>query len=200
MRKPSNAAQPPGPGEGKRGEDGYLGYLLRQAAGAYRHRMDRELADLDVTPPQFAVMTMVNAYPGISNADIARLALLTPQTVSVIVANLQRGGIVQRVPHDVHGRILRIALTPSGQALLQQCRTRVQALEDELSGGLSEADQGVIRKWLAGIARGDGLACGARRGAAGLVTPPPEGAWDSDDDGCDRDGTDGGGRRGDARP
>src|SRR5579871_3909689 len=108
MRKRQPATSIPAPGEGKRGESGYLGYLLRQAAGAYRYRMERMLADLDVTPPQFSVMTMLNAYPGISNADIARLAVLTPQTVSVIVANLERAGTIKRVPHSVHGRILQI--------------------------------------------------------------------------------------------
>lgn len=153
MRKPSNSAPIPGPGEGKRGEEGYLGYLLRQAAGAYRNRMDHGLADLNVTPPQFAVMTMINAYPGISNAEIARLALLTPQTVSVIVANLERAGTIQRLPHDVHGRILQIELTRSGKTLLRRCRTRVQALEHGLSAGISEAETDVIRKWLVGIAK-----------------------------------------------
>ena len=36
----------PRPGEGKRGEEGYLGYLLRQAAGAYRTAL--ELVDNQV--------------------------------------------------------------------------------------------------------------------------------------------------------
>ena len=155
MRKPPNELSIPQPGEGKRGEDGYLGYLLRQAAGAYRHRMDRALADLDVTLPQFAVMTMLNAYPGISNADAARLAMLTPQTVSVIVANLERAGTIRRLPHDIHGRILQIELTPSGLSLLERCRERVRALEREVSEALSEADEAVVRRWLVGVARSE---------------------------------------------
>lgn len=56
----------PAPGEGKRGEDGYLGYLLRQAHAAVRLTMERTLADLGVTSPQFAVLTMLKAYPGLS--------------------------------------------------------------------------------------------------------------------------------------
>jgi hypothetical protein len=44
---------PPPPGEGKRGEQGYLAYLLRQAQAAARLAMERALADLGVTPPQF---------------------------------------------------------------------------------------------------------------------------------------------------
>jgi len=60
------AVHVPAPGEGKRGEQGYLGYLLRQAHAAVRLTMERTLADLGVTPPQFAVLTMLNAYPGLS--------------------------------------------------------------------------------------------------------------------------------------
>lgn len=154
-RVPTNKPTIPRPGEGKRGEDGYLGYLLRQAAGAYRHRMDRALTDLGVTSPQFAVMTMLNAYPGLSSADLARLAVLTPQTVSVIVANLERAETIRRLPHSIHGRILQIELTPAGLALLRQCRERVQALERAVAAPLSEADEAIVRRWLADVARSD---------------------------------------------
>src|SRR4051812_9419579 len=87
----------PQPGEGKRGEEGYVGYLMRQAYSAIRLSLERSIEDLGVTSPQFLVMTMVNAYPGISSADVARLAMLTPQTISLIVANLERGGRLTRV-------------------------------------------------------------------------------------------------------
>ncbi|MCF1503921.1 MarR family winged helix-turn-helix transcriptional regulator [Afifella sp. H1R] len=153
MSKSADQTKLPEIGEGKRGEGGYLGYLLRQAAAAHRLRMDRALADLEVTPPQFAVMTMVKAYPGQSNADIARMALLTPQTTNVIVANLERAGHIQRRPHEVHRRILRIDLTPSGNDLLQACRSRVQAVEAELAQGFSEETTAEIRRWLVAVSR-----------------------------------------------
>lgn len=143
----------PEAGEGKRGEDGYLGYLLRQAAAAYRLRLDRALADLGVTPPQFAVMTMLKAYPGQSNADIARVALLTPQTTNVIIANLERAGIAQRRPHEVHGRVLHVELTAAGRSLLDECRSRATAIEGELTAGLAPHEIPIIRQWLSGIAR-----------------------------------------------
>lgn len=154
MGKRSGKMEVPDVGEGKRGEAGHLGYLLRQAAGAFRRQMDRALADLDVTPPQFAVMTMLAAYPGISNADIARLALLTPQTVSVIIANLDRAGTIQRAPHSVHGRILQIELTEAGRSQLKACRERVEGLERELAEGMSAAEEAVVRAWLVRVARG----------------------------------------------
>jgi DNA-binding MarR family transcriptional regulator len=139
-------------GQGKRGEEGYLGYLLRQAAGAYRLKVERVLADLDVTPPQFAVMTMLKAYPGQSNAGIARLALLTPQTTSVIVANLERAGTIQRRPHETHGRILEIELSESGIALLETCRKRVHTIERELLEGFTSSEAKAVRRWLVHVA------------------------------------------------
>ena len=90
MRKPFVPV--PAIGEGKRGEQGRLGYLLRQANATHRQAMEQAMADLGVTSAQFVVLTMLAAYPGISSADVARLAYLTPQTVSLIVANLERAG------------------------------------------------------------------------------------------------------------
>jgi DNA-binding MarR family transcriptional regulator len=152
MGAPS-APEIPVPGEGKRGESGYIGYLLRQAGAAHRLRMERALADLGVTPPQFVVLTMLAAYPGISSADVARLAALTPQTVSVIVANLERAGAIERRPHAVHGRIQQIGVTAQGEALLKQCRTRVRKVEAGMVEGFTPAEEQVIRRWLASVAR-----------------------------------------------
>jgi len=142
----------PAPGEGKRGEKGYLGYLLRQAAGAYRLWMERALVDVGITPPQFSVLTMLSAYPGNSNADLARLALLTPQTVSVIVANLERAGLVSRRPHAIHGRIQHLHLSEKGRTLLASSRERVHAIERELTEGLLPEDEKTIRRWLVRVA------------------------------------------------
>jgi len=142
----------PAPGEGKRGEDGYLGYLLRQAAGAYRLKVERALEEFGVTQAQFAALTMISAYPGLSNADLARLALLTPQTVSVIVGNLEKAGSLIRTPHAVHGRIQHLDLSDNGRALLRKCRERVYRLEGDLTAGLSADEERAVRRWLVKVA------------------------------------------------
>ena len=129
--------RPPPPGQGKRGEQGYLAYLLRQAQAAARLTLERALADLGVTPPQFVVLTMLRAYPGLSGADLARVALLTPQTVGVIIRNLERDGAIRKTPHPVHGRVLQWTLTRRGATLLDQCRRHAMALERRLTAGLS---------------------------------------------------------------
>ena len=143
---------PPPPGEGKRGEQGYLAYLLRQAQAAARLTMERALADLGVTTPQFVVLTMLRAYPGLSGAELARVALLTPQTVGVIIKNLERDGAIAKSPHPVHGRVLQWTLTRRGLARLQKCRRHVQALERRLSATLNARTEAAVRRWLSKIA------------------------------------------------
>jgi DNA-binding MarR family transcriptional regulator len=147
-----HGVRPPPPGSGKRGEDGHIAYLLRQAQAATRLTLERALADLGVTQPQFAVLTMLNAYPGLSGADVARVALLTPQTVGVIIGNLERDGAIQKTPHPVHGRVLQWTLTRRGVGLLDQCRRRVTAVEQRLVTGLSAKAELTIRRWLSRIA------------------------------------------------
>ena len=150
--QPAGIHPPPPPGQGERGAKGYLAYLLRQAQAATRLTMERRLADLGVTPPQFAVLTMLKAYPGLSGADLARVALLTPQTVGVIIRNLERSGAIRKTPHPVHGRVLQWTLTRRGGALLDKCRRHVMALERRLMAGLSAKSQVTVRRWLSRIA------------------------------------------------
>jgi DNA-binding MarR family transcriptional regulator len=150
--RPPHGLRPPPPGSGKRGEAGHIAYLLRQAQAATRLTLERALADLGVTQPQFAVLTMLNAYPGLSGADVARVALLTPQTVGVIIGNLERHGAIGKAPHPVHGRMLQWTLTRRGVDLLDRCRRRVNAVERRLVAGLNPKAEITIRRWLAKIA------------------------------------------------
>jgi DNA-binding MarR family transcriptional regulator len=141
----------PKPGEGKRGAEGHLGYLVRQASVAVRAAMEKVLADIEVTPPQFSVLTMIVSYPGASGADLARLTFLTPQTINVIVRNLERMGAIAKSADAEHGRILRLTATAKGQALLKRCRARVMEVEDRLGGLLGRDEERVVRRWLSAV-------------------------------------------------
>ena len=98
------------------------------------------------------MLTIIDAYDEPSAADIARLSLLTPQTVNVIVTNLERDGLIERVPDPVHGRILRLTLSEAGRPLLKRCRGRVHEIESRMMVGFSAAEEVTVRRWLAGLA------------------------------------------------
>lgn len=152
-----NTADPvPAVGEGKRGVDGHIGYLLRQAHAAHRARMERALAADGMTLPQFSVLVMLAAYPGASGAELARLSMLTPQTMNVILANLERDGAIVRRPHAEHGRIQVNEVTPAGRARLARCKRAVKDVEAALLQGLAPQEEAVVRRWLVGAAQDAG--------------------------------------------
>jgi DNA-binding MarR family transcriptional regulator len=95
---------------------------------------------------------MLKAYPGLSGADLARVALLTPQTTGVIIRNLERDGAIVKTPHPVHGRMLQWTLTDHGLDLLSQCRRHALALERRLAAGMNDRELATIRRWLAKVA------------------------------------------------
>ena len=138
------------------GESGDLAALLRQAAGAHRLIEERLLADLGVTPPQLAAMTLIGANPGLLAADLARKAKLTPQTVSLIIANLRRAGLAREEDGAVpsHSRARPLALTPRGESVLRMGRERVEAASARLVEGMRPKRERALRRWLAGVASG----------------------------------------------
>lgn len=115
--------------------------------------MDRALSATGVTPPQFSVLTMIVNYPGISGADLARLTMLTPPSVTVIVANLRKAEAVYALPHPVHGRIQQLFPTERGKVLLDDCGKRVAKLEDRLGANLTRGELSVVTRWLSEVAR-----------------------------------------------
>ena len=149
----ADARAVPATGEGMRGEAGHLPYLLSQAHAAMRLALERAFADVGVTLPQFSVLTMIDVYPGVSGADLARLTLLTPQTINLIVKNLERERLISKTPDEVHGRVIRITTTAKGHQLRLKCRARADRMEKQLVEDLSGAEERTIRRWLVGVAQ-----------------------------------------------
>jgi DNA-binding MarR family transcriptional regulator len=117
-----------------------LGFLLKRAQHAFRTRVDNALRPLGLTAPQFAVLAAIDRVAGISNAALARLAFVTPQTMQGILVNLERDGLLVRSPDRHHGRILGNALTDGGKQVLEQARHSVDDIE-RLIGEAVGADE-----------------------------------------------------------
>ncbi|HSW06435.1 MarR family winged helix-turn-helix transcriptional regulator [Aquabacterium sp.] len=152
MAKPASPRQPPAIGEGKRGDTGHIAYLLRQAQAAVRLALDTQLAASGMTTPQFLVLNLLDAYPGASGADLARIAQLTPQTINLIVRKLEEEGLIERNNHETHGRVLRMDITKAGKLRLRQCKRLADDIEHQLLALADAQTQAVVRRWLVDVA------------------------------------------------
>jgi DNA-binding MarR family transcriptional regulator len=127
---------------------GNLGYLLKRAQQAFRVRMDEALRPLGVTAPQYAVLSSLAIEPGISNAELARVAFVTPQTMIGIVANLEKLKLIARAAAPDHGRILQGHLTDQGRSVLAKAHRLANAVETEMVGDAGARDVAQLRRML----------------------------------------------------
>ena len=94
--------------------------------------------------PVHAVMgdlALLDEQPGLSNADLARRAFVTPQSMNQILRELEDKVWVIRRPHPGHGRIRQAGLTRDGRTVLRACQQAAGAIEEQMLAGLSAADR-----------------------------------------------------------
>ena len=113
------------------------GYLIKQAQAALNAQMARALHEHGVTLSQFAVLTALADEPGLSNAELARRAFITPQSMNENLRELEQRTWIIRSHHPTHGRIRQAELTEQGRTTLLNCDTTVTAIEERM---LAELD------------------------------------------------------------
>jgi DNA-binding MarR family transcriptional regulator len=97
---------------------------------------------------QYTTLSVLARRSGLSNAQLARRALVSPQSMNEVLLTLEERELVQRRAHPDHGRILQARLTPKGRALLARCDAEVQDVEEQMVSGLSAGDRRALRKTL----------------------------------------------------
>ena len=142
------------------GVENRVGYQIKRAQHALRIEMDKGLRELGITTAQYAALSALEEMPGLSGAELARRGFVTPQTMNVIVVNLEEAGLVARRPHPEHGRVLQAYLAEVGEELLSRAHGVVKAIERQMSKGLSRDDRRRLVDALRNCA--DALETGAR--------------------------------------
>src|SRR5690242_5099913 len=120
-------------GEDFRGPDGRVGYLLRQAHQAFRAAVQTELAPLGLTFPQYSALSVADAEPGLSGAELARDSMLTAQTTNEIVTLLVAANLMVRRPDKRDRRLRRLEVTAAGRKLVARARPVVHAVEERMT-------------------------------------------------------------------
>ena len=112
------------------------GFLIKQAQTALHAEMARAVAAHAATVSQYAVLSALDQEPGLSNAQLARRAFITPQSMSENLRELEQRAWVTRRGHPGHGRILQAELTEQGHDVLRRCEAAVTAIEERMLAGL----------------------------------------------------------------
>lgn len=125
-----------------------ISYLVARADRGIRRLLDEVVATHGVSTPEYTAMSALRLRPGLSSAQLARRAFVTPQAMNQIVAGLEDRGLIHRSTDPNHRRILQTFLTAEGKRVLAACDTDVDRLEDEVLGVFSDDQRTTFRELL----------------------------------------------------
>ncbi|MFC4592272.1 MarR family winged helix-turn-helix transcriptional regulator [Sphaerisporangium corydalis] len=120
VRRPSRASQPPA---------ARLSYLVFRLERRIRARLDEALSRHGVTTPAYMALSELRMRDGLSSAELARIAFVTPQAMNLVIRDLEQRELIRRDPHPDGGRVLCARLTREGLSLLRRCDRSLDAIE-----------------------------------------------------------------------
>ena len=114
-----------------------LTYVIGRVEQGVRRELRARLGPLGCSVPDVTTLSVLRGRSGLSNAQLARRALTTPQSMIEVLASLERRALVVRRADAANARIMRAELTDPGRRLLARADAVVAKLEDELLAAVS---------------------------------------------------------------
>jgi len=133
-----------------------VSYLVGRLDRVLRRALGEALAPHGLTVAEYTTLSVLATRSGLSNAQLARRALITPQAMNEVLARLERRRLVRRTADAAHGRIRRTELTAAGTRLLTAADGLVDAVERDLLRALPAADRRRLGALLAECLRDTG--------------------------------------------
>jgi DNA-binding MarR family transcriptional regulator len=122
--------------------DDLLGYHLRRAQAAVFNDFMRAMAEDQITPGQFGVLTLIDRNPGLNQSALARVLGIERSTMVAVIDRLERRRLVARRESAADRRSNVLGLTAQGKALLAAIEPKVRRHEERIAAGL---DAGEVR-------------------------------------------------------
>jgi DNA-binding MarR family transcriptional regulator len=129
-----------------------VAYLVYRVERRLRTRLDEATRAHGITTTEYVTLSVLRRRDGMSGAQLARWAFVTPQAMNVVISSLERRGLVRRRPDPAHRRVLRTSVTASGLALLERCDSSMDAIEADMLGDLAPEDVKRLRALLSDCA------------------------------------------------
>ncbi|MGX6606460.1 MarR family winged helix-turn-helix transcriptional regulator [Micromonosporaceae bacterium Da 78-11] len=136
-----------GPGWSGGDPGGVTGWTLVRTHHAVARRFIETLARVGLTPTQFGVLVQVMSDMGLSQAELARRVLVTPQSVGELLTSLERLGHITR-RRGPRGRASAVQVTDSGRAALDRATPLIQAMNSPQALGLTPQEDATLNALL----------------------------------------------------
>jgi DNA-binding MarR family transcriptional regulator len=141
-----------------------LAFLLSQVGIYAAQRFAERLAALDLQPPLFRILNLLDVAEGASQQAIGEAIQVPASRMVGLVDELEERGLVTRRPDPSDRRVRALHLTAKGRKLLARGREVAAEHERELTRGMSAADRRRLTSLLQQIVEAQGVGGGVHPG------------------------------------
>ncbi len=143
----------------------FAGQLFFRLWRASHTRTAEALDSVGLSPALFALLNVLGAREGAIQQHLSADMGIDPSAMVKLINELENAGLAERRRRPGDRRAWEVAITPKGRRALERARRLVGQVEDEVLGGLNDADR---RQLLALLRRA-------------LVSAPPQPPWRADE-------------------
>jgi DNA-binding MarR family transcriptional regulator len=120
-----------------------LATRLRLAVTRLARRL-RQQTESPISPTQQSALATIEHEGPLTLGELAAVEQVQPPTITAAVGRLQEQGLVTRTGDTVDRRVARVEITPAGNRLLEQSRSRKNAYLERRLRGLSAGDRATL--------------------------------------------------------
>jgi DNA-binding MarR family transcriptional regulator len=127
----------------------YVGYQVRRTQAKIFAEFETALADAELTPGSFGVLTLIRANPGITQVSLAAAFGVDKSTMSPVIVRLEKRGLIRRQVLTSDRRRQALYFETAAEPQYLAAREKVRAFEVGVAARLSSAEQRELARLLA---------------------------------------------------
>jgi DNA-binding MarR family transcriptional regulator len=125
-----------------------LAYLLSDSARLLRRAFDARVRELGMTSPQARLLLILNVTEGENQGFYAERLEVEPISLTRMIDRMEESGLIERRRDPADRRAWRLFLTERSRQVIDQVRTKLAGLEDEMVAGLEPAQREALAQFL----------------------------------------------------
>lgn len=120
---------------------GLVGHSARLASSGIRPLFAQRMAGHDLRQAEFAVLSLLDANPGISQKRLADAINVSPPNMAAVLSRLFERGLIRRERQPSDQRMQILLLTPAGTRLYRKAAATALDLDQEATAMLTPAER-----------------------------------------------------------
>lgn len=121
--------------------DSLLGYRLRRAEVHMRQLVIKALADWDIRPPEYSVLSLIAGNQLVTQADLGHALNIKRPNMVTLIEKMERRGWVKREVHALDRRNHLLTLTEKGDAQLADIDGLLHEMDRQWTACWSEKER-----------------------------------------------------------